>query len=150
MKKSNMGYAAPIGGALSTFWFIWSYFILAYETVHFSSLYGLYTAFIVGWYYFIVFPILSKEAEEREKRRRETFEQHVNAEVEKRLRIIREEEWKKNEAERRLKQQKEEEERKRKELELKWRKEYEQKLKEEFRLTQTVTDVTDKAFGDFV
>jgi hypothetical protein len=84
------------------------------------------------------------------QRKQEAYENAINAEVQRRLRAIRDEEWREKDRLRKIEEAKQEEERKRKQLEAQWRKEYVEKLEEEFKATRTATDATQNAFNDFV
>lgn len=137
--------------ALSTLWVTWSYLIIDSNKVDASWLYWIFTAAIAGWYIFVFLPASAKEAEKQAKKDKEEYDRKIDIEVQKRLRLIREQEWAAKQKEKEAQEAKDREERKRKEQEDKWRKEFEAKLEAKYRPTQiSATDVTNKAFGDFV
>lgn len=108
------------------------------------------TAAVVVWLLFTYVPAYFEASEAEEKRRKDEREQNIEREVTRRVRAIRQEEWKAQEAERQREKLRKEEEDRRKTLEDQWRKEHEEKLKLEIRQARTASEASEQAFNDFI
>ena len=155
-KGSNDKFVFAFAGTLLTFWLfvglMKSNGFDQSDNVAWYLISGIRWLLTFGAVVLSAFALIPKwlEANEKEdQRRQDAYENAINAEVEKRLRVIRQEEWREKEKTRKIEEAKREEERKRKELEDKWRKEYVEKLEQEFRATRTATDATQNAFNEF-